>query len=206
VIRRDAIQPGLAHLAGVALGATIGLLRGGLIAALLGALVGFVGGELLQRRRGRAEEQRRRERMIAGLPDALELLAAAVAGGAAPDIALRHVARHLDEPVGPALERALGAARDGDVGAALSREDATLRPLGALLRQSVELGVPVAEALRLLSVDARALARSQARERAAAAGPRMLLVVGGILAPAALLVVIGGQALVLRSLIGPDLL
>jgi hypothetical protein len=31
----------------------------------------------------------------------------------------------------------------------------------------------------------------------------MLLVIGGLLAPAALLIVIGGQALVLRSLIGP---
>ena len=33
----------------------------------------------------------------------------------------------------------------------------------------------------------------------------MLLVVGGLLAPAALLIVIGGQALALQSLIGPVL-
>jgi tight adherence protein C len=200
------LRPQLAHVLGALLGGGMGLLRGGLALGIAAALLGAMIGEVTRRRRVRATVRRRRERMIAALPDALELLAAAVASGAAPDVAIRRVALHVGPPIDSALARAMQEAREGDIGGALCREDPTLRPLGALLRQSVELGVPVTNALHLLAIDARALARAQARERAAAAGPRMLLVVGGILAPASLLVVIGGQALVLRSLIGPGFL
>ena len=77
-----------------------------------------------------------------------------------------------------------------------------LRPLGSLLRQSEELGVPIAPSLRLLAADARARARIAARERAAAAAPKMLLVVGALLAPASLLIVVGGQVLILRNVAG----
>lgn len=190
------------HLVMGLLGATLGLARWGAIGVFFGGGLGLALGEVLLRRRRRAAEQRHAARMTAGLPDALELLAAAVDGGAAPDRVLPHVARYAPDPVGSTLARALRDAADGDLGRALSEADPALRPLGALLRQSVELGIPVAGSLRQLADDARAHARAAARERAAAAGPRMLLVVGGILAPAALLVVIGGQALVVRSMIG----
>ena len=184
------------------LGAAVGLARWGVVGVLIGAGIGVALGDLLQRRRQRAAAQRHAARMTAALPDALELLAAAVEGGAAPDLVRHHVARYAPEPVATALTRALREAVDGDLGRALCDVDPTLRPLGSLLRQSVELGIPVAGSLRQLADDARAQARVAARERAAAAGPRMLLVVGGLLAPAALLVVIGGQALVVRSMIG----
>lgn len=187
------------------LGAAVGLARWGLVGVVLGAGIGIALGELLLRRRRRVAAQRHAARMTAGLPDALELLAAAVDGGAAPDLVLGHVARYAPDPVGTTLARALREAGDGDLGRALCDVDPALRPLGSLLRQSVEFGIPVAGSLRQLADDARAQARAAARERAAAAGPRMLLVVGGLLAPAALLVVIGGQALVVRSMIGPVL-
>lgn len=188
-----------------ALGAALGLAQWGWVGLAIGALLGGGCGEVVVRRRRRSAAQRHAARMTTGLPDALELLAAAVDGGASPDLVLHHVARFAAAPVGPTLARALRDAHDGDLGRALCDADPALRPLGALLRQSIELGVPVASSLRHLADDARAHARATARERAAAAGPRMLLVVGGLLAPAALLVVIGGQALVVRSMIGPVL-
>ena len=97
---------------------------------------------------------------------------------------------------------AVAHASEGGIGARLCAMDPALRPLGSLLRQSEELGVPIAGSLRLLAADARARARSAARERAAAAAPKMLLVVGGLLAPASLMIVIGGQLLVLRDVAG----
>ena len=77
-----------------------------------------------------------------------------------------------------------------------------LRPLGAIVAQSDELGTPLAPALRLLAADERARRRSAARERAAAAAPRMMLVVGLVLAPAALLLIVGAQALTLVDALG----
>ena len=134
----------------------------------------------------------------------MDLLAATVDGGAAPDVALARVAEFVDEPLRSVLREAAAADAGAGpgLGARLCALDPALRPLGSLLQQSEELGVPIAGALRLLAHDARARARAAAREQAAAAAPKLLLVVGGLLAPASLLIVIGGQVLVLRELAG----
>ncbi len=157
------------------------------------------------RRRERASRLRRASAMTAGLPDVLELLAATVDGGAAPDLAIVRVATFAPEPLRGVLVDATRTANVAGLGQSLRVADPALRSLGSLLQQSEELGVPISGSLRLLAADARLQARAEARQRAAAAAPKMLLVIGGLLAPAALLVVIGGQALVLRSLIGPVL-
>jgi tight adherence protein C len=60
---------------------------------------------------------------------------------------------------------------------------------------SEELGVPLASALRGLAAQERDRRRREVRMRAAAAGPRMTLVVAGLLAPAALLLVVGAELL-----------
>ena len=135
------------------------------------------------------------------VPQTLDLLAAVVDGGAAPGAALAQVGSRLSGQLGRVITAAADGAPDA-VGDRLVEMDPALRPLGALLRQSEELGVPVSDALRLLAADARARLRAELRERAAMAAPRMLLVVGALLAPAALLVVIGGQVLALREALG----
>ena len=158
----------------------------------------------LGRRRRVAAGRTRQRALTAVLPDAVDLLAATVDGGAAPDVALARVAEFVDEPLRSVLQAAAAADAGAGpgLGARLCALDPALRPLGSLLQQSEELGVPIAGALRLLAHDARARARAAAREQAAAAAPKLLLVVGGLLAPASLLIVIGGQVLVLRDLAG----
>jgi tight adherence protein C len=188
---------------GLALAVGVGPLRSAGALVLAGAASVWLG-----RRRRAAAERARRRALTAVLPDAVDLLAATVDGGAAPDVALARVAEFVDEPLRSVL-RAAAAAEAGagpGLGARLCALDPALRPLGSLLQQSEELGVPIAGALRLLAHDARTRARAAAREQAAAAAPKLLLVVGGLLAPASLLIVIGGQVLVLRELAGTVLI
>lgn len=159
----------------------------------------------LPRRRQALARRECQRLLIAALPDAVDLLASAVGGGASTEIAVARVAEFADEPLRSLLLDAVAHGGEVGTGTRLCELDDALRPLGSLLRQSEDLGVPVAAALRLLAADARIRARAAARERAAAAAPKMLLVVGGLLAPASLLVVIGGQVLVLRDVAGPVL-
>ncbi len=191
--------------AGAAAGAFAGWVAIGPALAPVGAAGGAIAAHMRGRRRARGAALARTRRLTAALPDALELLASAVDGGAATEAALARVADFADAELGRVLRDALAADDPAGAGAALRRADPALRPLGSLLQQTDELGVPIAGALRLLAADHRLRARAEARERAAAAAPKMLLVVGGLLAPAALLVVIGGQVLAMRELVGPVL-
>ncbi|MSO46620.1 MAG: hypothetical protein EXQ67_00825 [Thermoleophilia bacterium] len=176
---------------------------GNVVLAISGGGIGFGVGFVTTRRRERSAQQRWASAITNALPDVLELLAATVDGGAAPELAIERVATFSSEPLRGVLVDATRTATVLGLGASLRAADPALRSLGSLFQQSEELGVPIAGALRLLAADARLQARAEARKRAAAAAPKMLLVIGGLLAPAALLIVIGGQALVLRSLIGP---
>jgi tight adherence protein C len=199
---RSALVPALA---GTLAGALALWVLGGVALAPLGAAGGLALAFLRRHRAGRRAALERSRRLRAALPDALELFASAVDGGATTEAALRRVADFAEPELGGALRAATAADEPGGVGSALRRADPALRPLGCLIQQTDELGVPIAAALRLLAADQRLRARAEARERAAAAAPKMLLVVGGLLAPAALLVVIGGQVLAMRELVGPVL-
>ena len=170
-----------------------------LAAALLGAAVV----PAFWRARGarRADEARARD-LRRELPDAVELLAAAIDGGAPVDRALRAVAAHVAEPLAGELRRAAAPHAAERPGVVLARRPA-LRSLGALVASSEELGVPLASALRGLAAHERERRRRDVRLRAAAAGPRMTLVVAGLLAPAALLLVVGAELLaVVRTVRG----
>lgn len=145
-------------------------------------------------RRARLTGLARARAFRAELPDALELLAAAIDGGAPVERALAAVAGHVGSPLSTELRRAADGTGDARPGAVLSREPA-LRALGALVSASEELGVPLAGALRGLASQERERRRREVRLRAAAAGPRMTLVVAGLLAPAALLLVVGAELL-----------
>ena len=162
------------------------------LAALLGcwaALPRFFGA-----RRARQAAIARARAFRSELPDALELLAAAIDGGAPVERALSAVAAHVGPPLSTELRRAADGSSDARPGAVLAREPA-LRALGALVSSSEDLGVPLAGALRGLARHERERRRREVRLRAAAAGPRMTLVVAGLLAPAALLLVVGAELL-----------
>jgi tight adherence protein C len=186
----------------LAMVALVEIVGGGLIQAAGAGGFGAASVLMVRRQRRHARRRRHADVLAARLPDVIELLAATVDGGVATDTALARVAEFMDEPMRSVLLDAVEQRGEYGTGARLCAVDPALRPLGSLLVQSEELGVPIAGSLRLLAADARARARSTARERGAAAAPKMLLVVGGLLAPASLLIVIGGQLLVLRDVAG----
>lgn len=193
---------GMRRAAAALLGAAVALaLARSPLDAVAGAAAALAAEALVRSRAARRRAEGRSRALRAALPDALDLLAAALDGGAAPAVALPLVCAYMPEPFSGLVAEAASDAGEG-MGAAVAAADPALRPLGALLRQSEELGVPIADALRLLAADTRALLRVELRERAAAAAPRMMLVVGSLLAPAALLIVIGGQVLYLRDTAG----
>ena len=175
---------------------------GGSAAVVEGAAVG---GALLAMRRRRLIAQARFEAgLAAALPDALDLLAACVEGGATLDHALGAVAPH----VGGNLGRRFAVCAAQLQSARPRRE--TLRSLGGepvraleraghALASADELGSPLASTLTEQAALQRELARLGVRERAASAGPKIALVVAVTLVPSALVLVLGSQALALLA-------
>jgi pilus assembly protein TadC len=161
-------------------------------------------GVLAVRRRGLVGKARADAELAAALPDALDLLAACVEGGATLDHALEAVAPHVDGGLG--LRLGVCAA---DLRSTRPRRDALRalggEPVGALeraghaLASADELGSPLASTLTEQAAMQRELTRLGVRERAAAAGPKIALVVAVTLVPSALVLVLGSQALSLLA-------
>jgi pilus assembly protein TadC len=175
---------------------------GGSAAVVECAAVGA--GALAVRRRGLVARARDDAALAAGLPDALDLLAACVEGGATLDSALCAVAPHVEGGLGLRL-----AACAADLRSTRPRRE-VLRALGGApvraleraghaLASADELGSPLAATLTEQAALQRELARLGVRERAAAAGPKMALVVAVTLVPSALVLVLGSQALSLLA-------
>ncbi len=182
---------------GAAVGPSIPLAAAGLGLLALAASIA--------RRRAVQNHLRRGRGLRAALPDALELLAGAIDGGAPIDRATAIVAQHVPGPLGIELAReAAAAGRPGAprLGSSIAAVHPVLRPFGALLLSADELGVPLAASLREIAADERDARRRDAREQAAVAAPRMMVVVGLLLAPAALLVIVGGEGLALYRSFG----
>jgi tight adherence protein C len=165
------------------------------VAAPVGALIGG---------RVRRGVQRREQRLHAGieraLPDALDLLAGLVDAGAPLGPALAAVAPRVGGPLGADLEAcAVALAGPGSRRAAfgLLRQSGSpdLARVGQALALADELGTGVAEQLRAQALVQRDLRRSRARERAGIAAPKIALVIGLVLVPAALALVLGAELL-----------
>jgi pilus assembly protein TadC len=176
------------------LGASAGVVEGAAVGA----------GLLAVRRRSLVARARMDAALARALPDALDLLAACVEGGATLDHALAAVAPHVEGDLAtrfgvcaahlrstrPRREvlRALG----GDPVRELDRA-------GHALAAADELGSPLASTLTEQAALQRELERLAVRERAAAAGPKIALVVAVTLVPSALVLVLGSQALALLA-------
>jgi tight adherence protein C len=151
-------------------------------------------------RGARRREQRVRAAIERALPDALDLLAGLVDAGAPLGPALAAVAPRIDGPLGSDLDAcAIALAGPGSRRAAfgLLRQSGSpdLARVGQALALADELGTGVAEQLRAQALVQRDLRRSRARERAGTAAPKIALVIGLVLVPAALALVLGAELL-----------
>jgi len=179
-----AVSGGLAVLTFAAIGGVSGVLT-----AL--AVAGF--GGVYPALWSRAAAARRAERIERRVPELVELVASTVAAGVGLDASLRGAGEAVGGELGAELELAhaniaLGRPRADELRDLAARTGSpSLAQLALTLRLSDRLGVPLAESLRRQADRARTQRARQVQERAAKAGPRVLVVVVFVLVPAALL-------------------
>jgi tight adherence protein C len=190
-------------LVGTALGAALGPLvapvvpgRAAVFVALALPAAGFVAPEALLERAGR----RRRVRMIAALPEALDLLAVGTAAGRSPASVLAEISRSLGGPLATELSVAAAEIECGmpqreAIAALRSRHvssdvGAGLGAFSSALERSGRFGSPLAEQLHEQAISLRRDARRRIEERAARAAPKIQLVVALVLVPSVLLMIL----------------
>jgi tight adherence protein C len=153
---------------------------------------GFMAPDALLERRAR----HRRERLVAALPDALDLLAVGAATGRSAATGLGEIASRTAGPLAGELAIAVAEVECGasqqDAIESLRRRipGAELGALAAALERSRRYGSPLAEQLH---DQARALRREAGRQigdRAARAAPKIQLVVALVLVPSVLLTIL----------------
>ena len=181
-------------------------LLGGAVGAGVGLGVGLLGPVALARLDDTESDT---AELTAVLPLALDLLAACLAGGAAPVEAVSAVAAAFPGPCGTRLQRVAAALRLGsppaEAWASLgSGRDAAGAAARALAR-AAEGGAPVAAAVQRVAADARRHQHAQAQRRAARAGVLAVLPLGLCFLPAFVLLgvvpaVVGLAGPLLRSL------
>ena len=191
----------LGKLAGLCLGAILALGAAPVAPGRIGIAVAlglpaagfFVPDALLER-----EARRRRRRLVAALPDALDLLAVSVASGRGPADGLAQLARAGE---GPLAEEMRIAVAELSCGSSLSAALAALRArvpgselatLVASIERSRRFGSPLADQLRRQATALRRDSRRTVEERAARAAPKIQLVVALVLVPSVMLMIAAG--------------
>jgi tight adherence protein C len=155
---------------------------------------GFLAPDALLERSARI----RRERLVAALPDALDLLAVSTATGRGPSAGLAEIAAGGDGPL--AVELAIAVAEisagtpQGRALAALRERvgGSELAALVATIERSRRYGSPLADQLRRQASALRVDQRRAVQERAAKAAPKIQLVVALVLVPSVLLIIAAG--------------
>ena len=122
---------------------------------------------------------RRREQLVAGLPQACDLLAVCLESGQPLRLAAAAVAGVLDEPLGPVLAEIsarvdLGADEAG-AWQGLADAEPALAALGREVARTIGSGIALAATLRTLGADARRQAVAIAQVRARRVGVRSVL-------------------------------
>jgi tight adherence protein C len=191
----------IAKLAGASCGGLAALLaapaapgRTALLVAVGMPAAGFLVPDALLER----EARRRRRRLLAALPDALDLLAVSAGSGRGPAAGLAQLARAGEGPLaeelrlttaeiscGMPLATALRALRARVPGSELAT-------LVAAIERSRRFGSPLAEQLRRQASALRRDSRRAVEERAARAAPKIQLVVALVLVPSVLLMIAAG--------------
>jgi tight adherence protein C len=152
---------------------------------------GFVAPDALLER----EARRRRRRLLASLPDALDLLAVSSASGKSPVTGLGEIARTGTGPLADELRMTVA---DLSCGQPLTDALKSLRErvpggevamLCASIERSRRFGSPLGDQLRRQSSALRRDQRRAVEERAARAAPKIQLVVALVLVPSVLLMI-----------------
>ncbi len=191
--------PLLAKLVSAAAGVLVALIAAPAAPGRLSLLVmvglpvaGFFAPEALRQRKARL----RRRRLVAALPDALDLLAVAVASGRGPATGFAELVGAGD---GPLAEELRIAVAEISCGRPLSEALRALRTrvpgnevatLCATIERSHRLGSPLADQLRRQSTALRRDQRRAVEESAARAAPKIQLVVALVLVPSVLLMIV----------------
>ncbi|GAA4363275.1 type II secretion system F family protein [Nocardioides caricicola] len=153
-----------------------------------------------------AEVRRRREAVRRDLPYVVELFAATLRSGAAPDVGIELVCAALP---GPATDRLSGVAARLALGLDPAQvwsgiaDDPQLGRLGRTLARAHQSGAPVVAAVERLADDLARAARSETEDRARAVGVKAAVPLGLCLLPA--FVLIGIVPLVVALLAGLEL-
>lgn len=160
---------------------------------LLGIAVGFL--LPLQWLNGRVRS--RKNKILRALPDALDMLTIAVEAGLAFESAMIRVGEKWDNALTREFRRAIAEMRVG-----VSREEALVRMADrcgvaelstfvAVLVQSTQLGVSIAQVLHAQAMDMRMRRRQRAEELARQAGVKMVIPLALFILPAMFVVVLG---------------
>ncbi len=197
--------PGRAHvvakLAGAALGGLAAVLAAPAAPGRLSLLVaiglpaaGFAMPDALLER----EARRRHRRLVAALPDALDLLAVSVTSGRSPAAGFDEIARSGAGPLAAELRMTVA---ELSCGRSLAETLHSLRgrvpgseiaSLCAAIERSRRFGSPLADQLRRQATALRRDQRRAVEERAARAAPKIQLVVALVLVPSVLLMIAAG--------------
>jgi tight adherence protein C len=190
-----------AKVAGALLGALTGMVaspaapgRTGLLVLVALPAAGFLVPDALLERRAR----RRHRRLIAALPDALDLLAVSAGSGRGPAAGIEQLARAGEGPLAEELRLAVAELSCGvPLGAALASlrsrvPGGELATLVAAIERSRRFGSPLADQLRRQASSLRRDSRRAVEERAARAAPKIQLVVALVLVPSVLLMIVAG--------------
>jgi Flp pilus assembly protein TadB len=138
-----------------------------------------------------AAVRRRRERLAASVPHAVDLMAACLTVGLSPDAALVQVTTAVDAPLRDELAAVGSRLRLGVDPATVWRDLADHPQLGGLGRtvsRAVDSGASVADAMQRLADDLRRQHRATTETRARAVGVRAAVPLGVCLLPAFVLV------------------
>jgi Flp pilus assembly protein TadB len=135
--------------------------------------------------------RRRRERLVASVPHAVDLMAACLAVGLSPAAAVEELAEVVDSPLAEELASLTARLRLGADPATVWRDLAQHPQLGGLGRtvsRAVDSGASVAEAMLRLADDLRGRSRADVERRARAVGVQAALPLGACLLPSFVLI------------------
>jgi tight adherence protein C len=191
----------LGKLLGAGGGALLGLVGSPLAPGRLSLLVlvglpvagFFVPDAALQRR-----ARQRQHRLVAALPDVLDLLAVSAGSGRGPAAGIEQLARAGEGPLAEELrltvaELSCGVPLSAALASLRSRVPGSeLATLVAAIERSRRFGSPLADQLRRQATALRRDSRRAVEERAARAAPKIQLVVALVLVPSVLLMIAAG--------------
>jgi Flp pilus assembly protein TadB len=182
--------PGLRILTAVAAALGPAVLVGGVVGVLGGVLAGAGSWWFTGRSESRSV-RRRRQRLAASVPHVVDLMAACLAAGLSPTVAVERIGAAVEPPVRDELTDLAARLRLGSDPTSTWRDLAGHPELGGLGRsmaRACDSGASVAEAMQRLAEDSRRRTRARMETRARGVGVRAAVPLGLCLLPAFVLV------------------